>query len=784
MSTQSIFVRAMAFSLLFSLLLAACAPAPAATPQTVIQTQVVEVPVKETVVVTNEVIITPTPEPTQPPEPVEITYYTFSAAPDHLEDLDQMIQLFQAEHPNITVKVETAPFNDYFIKLQTLIAGGTAPDVFELNYENFVTYAEKGLLLDLTPMMSVDSSLDPAIYYPRALQAFSYNGMQLGLPATFSTVVLYYNKDLFDKAGVKYPDETWTWDDLLAAAEKLTVKDASGKVTQYALAMEGGEGLGRSAGLGLTVGVGLMVRVGEFAPIEYPLIGLLVLMLVSYGLIRSRNYRFGISFQIWGLGAVGFFAIGFGSENPATALQASLLPAYILASLLLPLWEMVTLVAVSIVIIGLFDMPGMTVAQIGSLVGIVLTTGVLLAISAAFRNALERQRLTELDQVNEELRQIQATLEQRVEERTDELRTATFRAARHASQLQTIAEVAHTVSLVSDLNALLNSICNLLSERFGFYHIGIFLNDETQEYAVLRASNSEGGQRMLERHHRLKIGEAGIVGYVAAQGQARVALDVGDDAVFFDNPDLPDTRSEMALPLIVGSRIIGVLDVQSTEPAAFSDDDIDVMHTLADQIAVAIENARLFGETRRALQEAETIYNRFITREWNRIALERQRPGYLATPAGIQPLAKELDAPEIQAAIRSGKPTSGSADLPTLAVPLRVRGETIGVLHIKISDTRRTWSPADIESVQRVAERAALALESARLLAESEKRAQREQVIGKVGNRIRQTLDLDTVLKTAAEELRQALNLQAAEVRLGLTPSETKARKPAAGSNP
>ncbi len=221
MSTKSIFVRAMAFWLLFSLLLAACAPAPAATPQTVIQTQVVEVPVKETVVVTNEVIITPTPEPTQPPEPVEITYYTFSAAPDHLEDLDQMIQHFQAEHPNITVKVETAPFNDYFIKLQTLIAGGTAPDVFELNYENFVTYAEKGLLLDLSPMMSVDSSLDPAIYYPRALQAFSYNGMQLGLPATFSTVVLYYNKDLFDKAGLAYPSADWTWQDAIEAGKQL-----------------------------------------------------------------------------------------------------------------------------------------------------------------------------------------------------------------------------------------------------------------------------------------------------------------------------------------------------------------------------------------------------------------------------------------------------------------------------------------------------------------------------------------------------------------------------------
>ena len=196
MSPKSAFVRMSALLLILSILLAACVPAAPATPAA-------------------------TPGPAKPAEPVEITYYTFSAAPDHLKELDQMIQLFQAEHPNITVKVETAPFADYFTKLQTLIAGGTAPDVFELNYENFVTYADKGLLLDLFPMMKADTTLDPKVYSERANQAFSYNGMQLGLPATFSTVVLFYNKDLFDKAGVAYPTADWTWQDAVEAGKKL-----------------------------------------------------------------------------------------------------------------------------------------------------------------------------------------------------------------------------------------------------------------------------------------------------------------------------------------------------------------------------------------------------------------------------------------------------------------------------------------------------------------------------------------------------------------------------------
>ncbi len=220
MSTKLRIVLSLGVLLALSLTLAACGTS--ATQVPVIQTQVVEKVVKETVTVKETVIVTSTPEPAKPAAATEITYYTFSAAPDHLKELDQMIQLFQTKYPNIKVKVETAPFNDYFTKLQTLIAGGTAPDVFELNYENFVTYAEKGLLLDLSPLMKADSSFDSKIYYPRAMQAFSYNGMQLGLPATFSTVMLFYNKDMFDKAGAAYPTADWTWKDAVAAAKKMT----------------------------------------------------------------------------------------------------------------------------------------------------------------------------------------------------------------------------------------------------------------------------------------------------------------------------------------------------------------------------------------------------------------------------------------------------------------------------------------------------------------------------------------------------------------------------------
>lgn len=145
-----------------------------------------------------------------------IRYFTFSAAPDHVEDLDGIVQAFQAENPGVTIEVETAPFGDYFTLLQADLAGGAAPDVFELNYENFVTFAANDTLLDLSGMLSAD-----APYYPRALEAFQYDGAQLALPESFSTVLLFYNADLFDQAGIDYPTADWTWDDAMTAAKAI-----------------------------------------------------------------------------------------------------------------------------------------------------------------------------------------------------------------------------------------------------------------------------------------------------------------------------------------------------------------------------------------------------------------------------------------------------------------------------------------------------------------------------------------------------------------------------------
>ncbi|MBA2175849.1 sugar ABC transporter substrate-binding protein [Halobacillus locisalis] len=152
----------------------------------------------------------------------EITYFSFSATPDYEEELNQIIEAFEEENPDITVNSELAAYDDYFTKLQTQIAGDNAPDVFELNYENFVQYASKGTLADLSSFIDEDDSFNPDQLNEEAFKAYQYDGKQYGMVESFSNVLTFYNKDLFDEAGVDYPTSDWTWEDERAAAEKLT----------------------------------------------------------------------------------------------------------------------------------------------------------------------------------------------------------------------------------------------------------------------------------------------------------------------------------------------------------------------------------------------------------------------------------------------------------------------------------------------------------------------------------------------------------------------------------
>jgi GAF domain-containing protein/HAMP domain-containing protein len=351
-------------------------------------------------------------------------------------------------------------------------------------------------------------------------------------------------------------------------------------------------------------------------------------------------------------------------------------------------------------------------------------------------------------------------LERRVAERTADLEFARLVSEQRAQELQSISEISRAISTEQRLDILLPLITRLVSERFDFYHVGIFFVDETRRFAHLQAANSEGGQKMLARGHRLETG-TGLVGTVVQTGKPRIALDVGADASFFNNPDLPATHSEMALPLNYRGITIGVLDVQSTKPGAFTESDANTLSILADQVAIAIENARLFGQTRQAREEAEALYAQIQRQEWNAFVRQESRIGYRQTATGGRRLARPVETDEIRSALEHGQVVilegKENRSQPTIAVPIKLRGQTIGTLHIKAPTKDRKWNQDEINLAQAVSDRLALALDNARLLQESQRRAAKEAKIGEVSAKIGASINMRNVLQTAVEELGRAL---------------------------
>ena len=351
------------------------------------------------------------------------------------------------------------------------------------------------------------------------------------------------------------------------------------------------------------------------------------------------------------------------------------------------------------------------------------------------------------------LRNEKTTLEERVENRTKDLADVNQINEHRAQMFQAIAQVTRAIISTQNLQDLLPQITHAISQYFGFYHVGIFLINASKEYAVLSAANSEGGQRMLERNHKLRVGQVGIVGYVAGMGKPRIALNTGADVVYFNNPDLPETRSEMALPLIqTGGQIIGVLDIQSTEPNAFNREDIEILIVLADQVSVAIANARLYEETQKNLIEAEMLYRRDLQTGWKGFTRSQQIAGVRRNSMSANLYITPVELPGAAEVINSGIPYIKSDRDSQMTIPVKLRGEVVGVLNVK-SDEERRWTHDEMDIITAIVERTALSIENARLLAESRTAADKERAIGEISSKISASTQIETILRTAVREL-------------------------------
>ena len=340
---------------------------------------------------------------------------------------------------------------------------------------------------------------------------------------------------------------------------------------------------------------------------------------------------------------------------------------------------------------------------------------------------------------------------------------------RRAVKLQAAAEVSRAAGSHLDLDVLIQQVVGLVRERFDLYYAGLFLLDEPGEWAILRAGTGEAGQQMIAQGHKLEVGGTSMIGACVADKHARIALDVGEEAARFENPFLPQTRSELALPLITRDEAIGALTIQSTEEAAFGDEDIAVFQIMADQLANAITNARLFVQTQAALTEMERIQRQYTEQAWGEYAHMQGVLGYEQTAEGVMPLGGEV-LPEVERALEELDTVvlDGEDGASVLIVPVLLRGHPLGALGFRLDGGAESVSRDDIALAESVGEQFALAAENLRLLDETQRRAARERLTRDITDKMRRAVSIEGVVQAAVDELFDALGTSRAFVRLGI----------------
>jgi len=368
-----------------------------------------------------------------------------------------------------------------------------------------------------------------------------------------------------------------------------------------------------------------------------------------------------------------------------------------------------------------------------------LFTSLILSLSTGiFIQGLEKS-LLELRGSFEKAQGLSAELEQeheRLEKHSQDIE-------RRVTQIRTAADISRSLGTILDPQELLQNVVDLIKSRFDLYYIGVFLVDENNRYAVLTAGTGEPGKQMLQEKHKLGVGGTSMVGWSTAQGKPRIALDVGQEAVRFKNPHLPLTRSELALPIKIGNQIFGALSVQSTEPEAFDDDDIVVLQGIADSLAVALENAKLFMKLEESLREIQALNKQYFGEAWSGVVGDVERE---------ISVSKEVDSI-----------TPGETE--ELNIPLVLREDQI-IGNITLETDRAELQPEEKELIDAISTQAAMALESARLFQEAQTKAGSERIISEVSAEMRETLDINTILMTTAEKLRSMMNLPEVTIRL------------------
>lgn len=381
-----------------------------------------------------------------------------------------------------------------------------------------------------------------------------------------------------------------------------------------------------------------------------------------------------------------------------------------------------------------------------------IVSAIILVATNQFKKALT-QVIFEMQNAFNSLTTEREKLEDRVRERTEELEA-------RAIQLRAATSVTRTIAGIQDISELLSETTRLITDEFGYYHSGLYLLDERKRTAFLQASSSATGKSLIGQGFRIEPNKLNMTNLVIEQRRPQIAMDVGD-ANFIRDPNFPLTRSRIMLPLTVRGQVIGILDIHSDQPRTFDGQDAEVLQTLADLVAISIDNVRLIDETKSLVYELESNTTLQTRETWSKFT-SRHKPAYQYTPAGVRPLFSKIKTEKADG----------------LHVPMILHGQNIGNIVLKRKGISSTWSERERILVEKVAAQVALALENSRLVDETQKNAMRNQVIANISSRVRETLDVESVVRTATTELRRVFDLKEAEISIGAPqPEPTQLRK-------
>ncbi len=367
-------------------------------------------------------------------------------------------------------------------------------------------------------------------------------------------------------------------------------------------------------------------------------------------------------------------------------------------------------------------------------------------LKQAFRRAVQQSQDAFKSVIAE-----RSQLENKVNERTEQLELKTF-------QLQASTNIARNIAEIQNIPDLLKASVTAAAEQFGYYHVGIYLLDSRKKVAFLQASSSAIGEELIGFGHRVDIDTRNPISIAIEKNRPYMASDIGG-AVFIKDPNFPITRFRLAVPLSVRGNIIGVFDMHSDQVQLLDTQDVEIVQTLADLIAISIDNVRLIDETQTLVEQLRFYNSSQAVETWSK-QTSRRSPAYQYTPAGVRPIFTP---------VKKDEATPGS-----LLVSLTLQGQKIGAIKLRRKGYSVSWSEKEKGMIEKIGEQISLALENSRLVDEAQKNAQRDQLIANISSRVRETLDVEAVIRTASTELRKVFDLKEAEISIGLPQSEPR----------